>query len=115
MFVDLLNNCPCPGYQVSEVRLNATTGVTTLHRPFATGWNKLETGEHFGRPVDVEQLPDGSILVTDDNPSIPGTGPDLTQWGGAVYRITYQGAIPVADVALDTPETPEAAAVEASP
>lgn len=33
-------------------------------------------GAPAGRPVDVEQLPDGSLLVTDDG-------------NGAVYRIAY--------------------------
>ena len=30
----------------------------------------------IGRPVDVHQMKDGSLLVSDD-------------WNGAVYRITY--------------------------
>ena len=42
---------------------------------FAEGW--LDgNGEYFGRPVDVAELPDGSILVSDD-------------LVGAVYRISY--------------------------
>ena len=32
--------------------------------------------DHIGRPVDVLQLKDGSLLVSDD-------------YNGAVYRITY--------------------------
>jgi glucose/arabinose dehydrogenase len=43
--------------------------------PFAEGW-LLETGEYIGRPVDVAQLADGSLLVSDD-------------LAGAVYRISY--------------------------
>lgn len=43
---------------------------------FAEGWN--ENGEYFGRPVDVANLPDGSILVSDD-------------LAGAIYRISYEG------------------------
>lgn len=43
---------------------------------FAEGWNN--NGEYLGRPVDVAQLPDGSILVSDD-------------LAGAIYRIWYQG------------------------
>ena len=42
---------------------------------FAEGW-LTEAGEYLGRPVDVAQLPDGSILVSDD-------------LAGAVYRISY--------------------------
>jgi glucose/arabinose dehydrogenase len=43
--------------------------------PFAEGWLD-ENGEYLGRPVDVAQLRDGSILVSDD-------------LAGAVYRISY--------------------------
>ena len=35
------------------------------------------TGDAFGRPVDVLQLPDGSLLVSDDAP-------------GRLYRVTYR-------------------------
>ncbi|MEM6489014.1 MAG: PQQ-dependent sugar dehydrogenase [Pseudomonadota bacterium] len=45
--------------------------------PFAEGW-LAETGEYLGRPVDVAQLADGSILVSDD-------------LAGALYRISYVG------------------------
>ncbi len=43
--------------------------------PFAEGWLNAD-GEYDGRPVDVEQMRDGSLLVSDD-------------FAGAVYRITY--------------------------
>ncbi len=42
---------------------------------FADGWIG-DSGEYLGRPVDVAQLHDGSILVSDD-------------LAGAVYRISY--------------------------
>ena len=45
---------------------------------FAEGWLVEETGEYLGRPVDVAQMRDGSILVSDD-------------LAGAVYRIWYEG------------------------
>ena len=45
---------------------------------FASGWLDQETGVYSGRPVDVAQLQDGSILVSDD-------------LVGAVYRISYDG------------------------
>jgi glucose/arabinose dehydrogenase len=51
---------------------NATT------KPFAEGW-LAESGEYLGRPVDVAQLPDGSLLVSDD-------------LAGALYRISYSGS-----------------------
>ncbi|MBN8488959.1 MAG: PQQ-dependent sugar dehydrogenase [Burkholderiales bacterium] len=41
---------------------------------FAEGW--LEQGRYLGRPVDVAELPDGSLLVSDDH-------------AGALYRIRY--------------------------
>ena len=44
--------------------------------PFAEGWN--DNGYYLGRPVDVAQLPDGSLLVSDD-------------LVGALYRIWYDG------------------------
>ena len=33
---------------------------------FAKGWLLEGTGEYLGRPVDVAQLPDGPLLVSDD-------------------------------------------------
>lgn len=45
---------------------------------FASGWLDEETGEYLGRPVDVVQYLDGSILVSDDK-------------AGAIYRIWYEG------------------------
>jgi glucose/arabinose dehydrogenase len=47
--------------------------------PFAEGWLVDESGEYLGRPVDVEQYIDGSILVSDD-------------LVGAIYRISYEGS-----------------------
>lgn len=49
---------------------------TATTKPFAEGWID-ENGEYLGRPVDVAQLRDGSILVSDD-------------LVGAIYRIWYQ-------------------------
>jgi len=46
--------------------------------PFAEGWLVEETGEYLGRPVDVKQYLDGSLLVSDD-------------LAGAIYRISYEG------------------------
>lgn len=50
---------------------------------FAGGWLN-DKGAYDGRPVDVAQLPDGSLLVSDD-------------YAGALYRIIYdwtEGAMP---------------------
>jgi glucose/arabinose dehydrogenase len=45
---------------------------------FADGWLDAATRQYRGRPVDVANLPDGSILVSDD-------------FAGAIYRISYTG------------------------
>ena len=51
-------------------------GNATEMAPFAEGWLQ-ENGVYSGRPVDVQQYVDGSILVSDDK-------------AGAVYRISYE-------------------------
>jgi glucose/arabinose dehydrogenase len=56
----------------TPVNEDGTVGETEV---FASGW-LADSGEYLGRPVDVAQLPDGSILVSDD-------------LAGAVYRISY--------------------------
>jgi glucose/arabinose dehydrogenase len=53
-------------------------GSADHSEPFAEGWLDGETSEYSGRPVDVAQLADGSLLVSDD-------------YAGAIYRISYQG------------------------
>lgn len=51
-------------------------GTVDKVEPFAYGWLDDETGEYSGRPVDVAELADGSLLVSDD-------------FAGAIYRISY--------------------------
>jgi len=53
-------------------------GTADKTEVFAEGWLDPETHRYRGRPVDVAQLPDGSILVSDD-------------FAGALYRISYAG------------------------
>jgi len=50
-------------------------GNATKTEPFADGW-MTKRGTYIGRPVDVQQYVDGSLLVSDDK-------------AGVVYRITY--------------------------
>lgn len=50
--------------------------VAGKSEPFAEGWN--DNGYYLGRPVDVAQLADGSLLISDD-------------LVGALYRIWYDG------------------------
>lgn len=60
------------GYQLTTVRLEGAR-VAAIE-PFVTGW--LQGKRAWGRPVDVQPLPDGSLLVSDDR-------------AGVVYRVTY--------------------------
>jgi glucose/arabinose dehydrogenase len=61
------------GGDVAVVKLNKDGTVKSME-PFLTGF--LENNSYIGRPVDVMQMKDGSLLVSDD-------------YNGAVYRITY--------------------------
>jgi glucose/arabinose dehydrogenase len=61
------------GGDVVVVKLNKD-GTMKSMEPFITGF--LEDNKYVGRPVDVMQMKDGSLLVSDD-------------WNGAVYRVTY--------------------------
>lgn len=63
------------GYRLTLVRLS-DAGASESYEDFATGW--LQGDEAWGRPVDLEHLPDGSLLVSDD-------------LAGAIYRIAYTG------------------------
>lgn len=64
------------GYQISLVKFDAT-GKSLGYESFASGW--LQEGDSvWGRPVDLEHMPDGSLLVSDD-------------YGNAIYRIWYEG------------------------
>ena len=60
------------GYRVTLVRLNGNRAVS--YEPFAKGW--LQDESNWGRPVDVLVMPDGSLLVSDDQ-------------AGLIYRISY--------------------------
>lgn len=51
------------------------SGNAVKTEPFAEGWMN-ESGFYSGRPVDVQQYVDGSILISDDK-------------AGAIYRISY--------------------------
>jgi len=61
------------GYRVQRVVLDAQ-GKVVKHEVFAQGW--LQGESSWGRPVDIEVMRDGSLLVSDDH-------------AGAIYRITY--------------------------
>jgi glucose/arabinose dehydrogenase len=61
------------GYRVMRVRLDGAGAPT--YEPFVTGF--LAGGDVWGRPVDLLELPDGSVLVSDD-------------YADAIYRIRYE-------------------------
>ncbi|MFN7119221.1 MAG: PQQ-dependent sugar dehydrogenase [Saprospiraceae bacterium] len=65
------------GYRVMLVTLDANQNATS-YKPFAEGWLMEDKDDAWGRPVDLELLPDGSILVSDD-------------YANAIYRIYYAG------------------------
>ena len=62
------------GYRVARVVVEG--GRVLKHEVFAEGWLQGESA--WGRPVDIEVMPDGSLLVSDDH-------------AGAIYRIAYRG------------------------
>jgi len=60
------------GYKISLVTLEGNRAVK--YEPFATGFTRDNKGT--GRPVDILQLPDGTLLVSDD-------------YANRIYRISY--------------------------
>ncbi len=62
------------GYRVTLVKLDAA-GKSLSYTNFAEGWLQ-PGGKVLGRPVDVQVMPDGALLVSDD-------------YAGVVYRIVY--------------------------
>ena len=63
------------GYRVMVVHVDRD-GRATDYEEFATGW--LQGEDSWGRPVDVMERADGSLLVSDD-------------MRGVIYRIVYNG------------------------
>jgi glucose/arabinose dehydrogenase len=61
------------GYRVTMVELNERHEAVR-YEPFAEGW--LQGRTRHGRPVDIEFLPDGSMLISDD-------------MGNRIYRVRY--------------------------
>jgi len=63
------------GYNILLVRFD-NKGRVLGTEVFASGW--LQGNEAWGRPNDILQLPDGSLLVSDDR-------------ANTIYRISYKG------------------------
>ncbi len=61
------------GYRITIV--NFKNGDPVSEKVFAKGWLQKK-GKALGRPVDILEMPDGSLLVSDDK-------------RGVIYKITY--------------------------
>lgn len=64
------------GYRITLVTLDEDYNATS-YQPFAEGWLRQDETV-YGRPVDILQHFDGSLLVSDD-------------YRNKIYRISYQG------------------------
>jgi glucose/arabinose dehydrogenase len=63
------------GYRVMQARIE--DGKVVEHGVFMEGFLDAATDRNWGRPVDVQVMPDGSLLVSDD-------------YANAIYRVTYK-------------------------
>jgi glucose/arabinose dehydrogenase len=66
---------PKVGYRLTLARLDSTGTKVVKYEPFAEGWLQPD-GTVWGRPADVLVMPDGSLLVSDDQANV-------------IYRISY--------------------------
>lgn len=62
------------GYRILRIRFDQD-GNAVSKEVFADGW--LADGAAVGRPVDIEEMADGSLLVSDD-------------FANVIYRISYE-------------------------
>jgi glucose/arabinose dehydrogenase len=71
------------GYRVMLIKVQGTKAIS--YTPFAEGWlrgirqsrGSRTIGDAWGRPSDVLVMPDGSLLIADDE-------------AHAIYRVTYK-------------------------
>jgi glucose/arabinose dehydrogenase len=63
------------GYEISLATLDENGSVKGVSS-FASGWLDESTQKAWGRPVDVQELQDGSLLISDD-------------MAGVIYRVSY--------------------------
>ncbi len=63
------------GYQISLLTLE--NNKVASYEPFITGWVDAAADSVWGRPVDIEWMPDGSMLISDD-------------YANVIYRVSYQ-------------------------
>ncbi|MCW9044990.1 MAG: PQQ-dependent sugar dehydrogenase [Alphaproteobacteria bacterium] len=62
------------GYRIMHLKMDSQGNVLNKEI-FAQGW--LQKNGKWGRPVDIKQLPDSSLLISDD-------------YAGVIYRISYK-------------------------
>lgn len=62
------------GYRITMVSLKK--GKAASYESFIDGWLQQDRGAVWGRPVDLLELSDGSVLISDDH-------------RGIIYRVTY--------------------------
>ena len=65
------------GYRVMKLTLEDDYKTPISYEVFAEGWLDVAKDENWGRPVDVLQMPDGSLLVSDD-------------FADVIYRISHE-------------------------
>lgn len=63
------------GFEVVMAKID-DSGNVTGQETFATGWLDEASQDVWGRPVDVQELPDGSLLISDD-------------MANCIYRVSY--------------------------
>ncbi len=65
------------GYRITSVNLDNSFEATN-YETFIGGWlNPEDDDDVWGRPVDIEWMPDGSMLISDD-------------FANLIYRVTYR-------------------------
>ena len=68
------NRTQAQGYRIAVVKFK--DGSPIADEVFADGWLQAD-GTVLGRPVDILEMPDGALLISDDR-------------RGAIYRVSYQ-------------------------
>lgn len=89
------NARPATGYEI--VRIRFKDGKPEGFEPFISGFVEnadSDDATHFGRPVGLAFMPDGSMLFSDDT-------------NGVIYRVSYEGDKPGSErVAEAAPQQP---------
>lgn len=70
------NRSKLSGFDVVTVKVGAD-GKAGKVTPFLTGFRDAEANDFWGRPAYIAQMPDGALLVSDEQM-------------GAIYRISYE-------------------------